>query len=314
MPSFWTHLAFAKDCKARLMQASDSPPSGELAAAVAAHPRIFCTGMQGPDPFLFYLPAAFRKRRISTVLHTEETVKLLCRLFTRAYAFDGAERQIALSYIAGFLGHYLLDSHTHAFIYARAGAKRSAESFCIHNALEADLNRLAVRRSFGKELRTMPRPRVYELSPTERRVLCLLYSDVLERVYKLPCSPAMVARALWSVRQCYRVLYDPKGQKAVLLRRVELLAGRNYLSPLFLGESRYLEDPANLRRQIWTDPFTGQTSRATFFDLYDHALEEYAPLLARLDSPEESRPQARRALFSEVCRRDFHGEPLSPNG
>ncbi|MBQ8383499.1 MAG: zinc dependent phospholipase C family protein [Clostridia bacterium] len=311
MPSFWTHFAFANDCRKRLLSRVGSPAAGTLTEAVAAYPHAFCTGMQGPDPFLFYLPAAFRKRRLSSVMHTEETAKLLCRVFTRAHAFRGEERRIALSYAAGFLGHYLLDSHTHAFVYARAGTVRSADSFCIHNALEADLNALAIRRSFGKQLREMPRPRAYELSSAERRVLCTLYSDLLERVYKIRCSPAKVARALWSVRQCYRVLYDPRGRKATAVRMAEEFAGRAYLSPLFLGESHYFEDPANSERRVWVDPFTKKPSRATFFELYDRALEAYVPLLTRLESSEGNALQARRALFAQVCKRDFHGAPIA---
>ncbi|MBQ8287255.1 MAG: hypothetical protein IJX76_00600 [Clostridia bacterium] len=311
MPSFWTHFAFASDCRKRLSSRVGYTAAGTLTAAVAAYPHAFCTGMQGPDPFLFYLPAAFRKRRLSSVLHTEETVRLLCRILARAYSFAGEDRRIALSYVAGFLGHYLLDSHTHAFVYAKAGIVRSADSFCIHNALEADLNRLAIERSFGKRLREMPRPRAYELSPAERRVLCALYSDLLEQVYKIRCSPAKVARALWSVRECYRVLYDPHGRKAATVRKAEALAGRAYLSPLFLGESRYFEDPANLERHLWVDPFTKKASRATFFDLYDRALEAYIPLINLLESPNASCPRARRALLEKFCKRDFHGEPLS---
>lgn len=311
MPSFWTHLAFAGDCRKRLFSRVDTPEKGTLTAAVAAHPHAYCLGMQGPDPFLFYLPAAFRKRRLSSVMHTEQTAKLLCRLFARTSTFEGEERQIALSYAAGFLGHYLLDSHTHAFVYARAGIVRSADSFCIHNALEADLNALAVRRSFGKRLCEMPRPRVYELAPAERRVLCALYSDLLEQVYHIRCSPAKVARALWSVRRCYRALYDPRGRKAAILGKAEGVLGRAYLSPLFLGESHFFDDPANLERRIWVDPFTKKPSRATFFDLYDRALERYVPLIERLESSDASTAWARRAIFREICKRDFHGEPIA---
>lgn len=310
MPSFWTHFAFASDCRKRLFSRVGTPAQGTLTAAVAAYPHAYCVGMQGPDPFLFYLPAAFRKRRLSSVMHTEHTAKLLCRLFARAGAFEGEDQKIALSYAAGFLGHYLLDSHTHAFVYARAGIVRSTDSFCIHNALEADLNALAVQRSFGKRLSEMPRPRVYELTDPERRVLCALYSDLLEQVYHIRCSPAKVARALWSVRQCYRALYDPKGRKAAVLKTAEGLAGHAYLSPLFLGESHYYEDPANLEQRLWVDPFTKQPSRSTFFQLYDRALEQYAPLIQRLESPEARTAWARRSIFREICKRDFHGEPI----
>lgn len=311
MPSYWTHFAFANDCRKRLFARVAPSQRGALTRAIAAHPHAFCAGMQGPDPFLFYLPAAFRKRRLSSVMHTEQTARLLCRLLTHAHSMQGRDRSIALSYVAGFLGHYLLDSHTHPFVYARAGIEHSRDSFCIHNALEADLNALAVRRSFGKPLREMSRPCAYELTAAQRKVLRTLYSDLLERVYHIDCSPAKVERALWSVQKCYRVLYDPQGRKALVVRSAEKLAGHAYLSPLFLGESHYFKDPANLQRCVWVDPFTKKASRADFFELYDRALEQYVPLIAMLESSDATSPRVRRAILNRLCKRDFHGEPIS---
>ncbi len=303
MPSFWTHLAFAREVRLSLGDA----PRGPLTHAIAAYPRIFRTGMQGPDPFLFYLPAAFARRRPATLLHTEHTAHLLCRLFCRALQMSGKQRQIALSYAAGFLGHYVLDSHTHGFVYARAGTFQSADGFCIHNALEADLNSLAVARSFHRPLSVFPRPNTYELSPLERDVLCTLYVDLFSTVYGLRYSRAKISRALWSVRKVYRRLYDPRGTKATLFRHLERPLGRSYLSPLFLGESHYFADPANFAHRPWIDPFTGECSTASFFDLYDRALAVYLPLLTDPASPLTASPASRRALFSTLCTRDFHG-------
>ncbi len=308
MPSFWTHYAFAADCEGLLWE---SPDDGKtLTAAIQAYPRLFYAGMQGPDLFLFYLPAAFRKRRLSTVLHTEQTAKLLCCLFAKAHALSGEDRLRALSYGSGFLGHYLLDSHTHAFVYAKAGIHRSADGFCIHNALESDLNRLAVKRSLGCDLSCLPAPDTYVLNKDDRRILCTLLSHGIERVYRLNCSPEKVARALWSVRISTRLLTDRSGSKARLTRLPEALLGRHYLSPLFLGESHFYEDPANLRHELWVDPFTQRSSHASFFDLYDRALAAYLPALRKLERLEVGSPKQRRDFFQTLCQRDFHGEPI----
>lgn len=309
MPSFWTHVAFAEDCKRRLLT-HDPASAGELTHAICTHPHAFYTGMQGPDLFLFYLPAALRKRKLSSVLHTKETAKLLCRLFSRAHAFRGEDRLRALSYVSGFLGHYLLDSHTHAYVYSVAGTERTAESFCTHNALEADLNRLAVSRSLDCSLSELPRPRSYALSRDERRILSSLLSGALRDVYGIACSPAKVSRAFHSVNLFTRLLYDAKGNKASAARKIERTLGRQYFSPLFLGESHYFDDPANLTRAEWIDPYTGERTNASFFDLYDRALERFVPTLRRLEAPAMGTPRARRAFFEKLCKRDFHGEPI----
>lgn len=309
MPSFWTHAAFAEDCIRQIHSLRRSGERGYLCDAIEAHPHAFFTGMQGPDLFLFYLPAALRKRRLSTVLHTEETAKLLCRLFARAHTFTGEDRRRALAYVCGFLGHYLLDSHSHAFVYARSGVGYSLNSFCTHNALESDLNRLIVQRSLGVPLRTLPRPRSYSLTTAERQILSTLLSSALRDVYRIDASPAMIARAFGSVHLFTGILYDSTGRKAKIAKIAEAPIGRPLFSPLFLGESRYFADPANQKHQSWEDPFTGRISHDSFFDLYDRALSRFVPLIRRLEAPEFRAPRTRRMLFEKLCRRDFHGEP-----
>lgn len=309
MPSYWTHLMFAHDCRKQLFYAVEPSRRGELIRAIADYPHIFCTGTQGPDPFLFYLPVYWTGEKLSSILHTQKTPQLLCRLLTCAYGMEGKRRPIALSYAAGFLAHYLLDSHTHAFVYALTGTD-GPDSFCQHNALETDLNRLVVYRSMGKQIADLPRPRGYELSSVEESVLCTLYSDLFRTVYQIDCSPAKVARALWSARQCYRLFYDPHAKKATLLSKAEKLIGRAYLSPIFLGERHYFEDSANQKRTAWINPFTGYSSNEDFFTLYDRALEKYAPLIRALDALPVHSPSARKAVLSPYCLYDFHGRPL----
>lgn len=313
MPSFWTHASFAEECKEQLSDLfSIGAPMGYLSDAILAHPHAFFTGMQGPDLFLFYLPAALRKERLSTLLHTKHSAKLLCCLFARAHTYRGEDRRRALAYVCGFLGHYLLDSHTHAFVYARAGVGYSLNSFCTHNALESDLNRLTVESSLGIPLRTLPRPRSYALTPAERRILSSLLCSALRDVYGIDTSPAMVARAFSAVHLFTGILYDSTGRKAKLAKIAEAPIGKPLLSPLFLGESHYFADPANQSHRSWTDPYTGKRSQDSFFDLYDRALARFLPILRRLESEEGRTPRARRILFEKLCRRDFHGEPITP--
>ncbi len=316
-------------------------PVGEFSHAILTHPHAFFTGMQGPDLFLFYPPAAIGRKKLSSLLHTKKIPTLLGELFDTAdgikddfpllphhppfslagavpiysntnpyrkddHSIDG--RLCALAYACGFLGHYLLDSHTHAFIYARTGVEPSARSFAVHNALESDLSRLTVERSLEIPLACLPRPSAYHLSPVERRALSLLLSQTICRVYSIHLSPASVGRAFHAVHLATGILYDPHGCKARIAKIIERPFCAPYLSPLFLGESRYYPDPANLRHQKWSDPYTGKVSHDSFFELYDRALMRYLPLLRRLESL--SNGSQRRMVFEKLCRRDFHGEPI----
>lgn len=299
MPSFWTHYAFARECKKML-------PSDCLAEAIRRHPHAYYTGMQGPDLFLFYLPTALRKKRVSTELHIRRPEKLLACIWRQASAAEGESRLIALAYAAGFLGHYCLDSETHPFVYAFSGIDRSAKSYCVHNALEADLNGLSVKRTFGQSVDTLALPDVYHLPPCEKAVVTRLLSRAINCVYKLNCTPATVSHALSAVRLSCHLLCDRSGMKAKLVRTLEKPIGLPCLSPLFLGTSRFYPDAANSEHRCWRDPYTGEESNTDFFALYDRAKSRYQYALETLCSLPSNE---RAAFFRSFCKRDFHGSP-----
>ncbi len=298
MPSFWTHVVFAKECKSSL-------PSGKLSNAVKRHPHAYYTGMQGPDMFMFYLPAVLRKKRLSTQLHTEQPDRLLSCIWTQANKMKGDDREIALAYATGFFGHYCLDSETHPFVYAFSGTARSAKSYCIHNALEADLNALTVERTLRKNLCSLPLPSVYSLSPAEEACIGQLLSRAITCIYKVNCTPETVIRTARSVRRWCKLLYDASGRKAKLFRMLETPLKLPYLSPLFLGASHYYPDSANLAHHVWQDPYTGQVSTSDFFALYDSAKQNCLNAIRRLQSLSASEYSA---FFRTFCLRDFHGE------
>lgn len=310
MPSYWTHLAFAHDASREIFTLIPKGYRGELISAIAAQPHLFCSGTQGPDPFLFYLPVYLGKDKLPTILHTQKTPQLLSSMLRRAYQMKGEQRIMALSYTAGFLAHYALDSHAHAYVYSKTGADGGADSFCNHNALESDLNGLSIRRSFHRTAREMPPPRGYELSASERSVVSSLYAYLLRNLYGLDCTEKEVRHAILSARTCYRILYDPTSRKGKLTRRIEAHLARPYLSPIFLGESHYYDDPANLSHSPWKNPFTGEVSTADFFSLYDLALEHYIPLICALDAMGAADPMQTKAILQTFATTDFKGEPI----
>lgn len=314
MPSFWTHASFAEETWQMLSDLFKARmPMGLLSRAILAYPNAYFTGMQGPDLFLFYPPSAVSPKKLSSLLHTQRIPDLLCDLFGVADEvsnFLSADNRLcALAYASGFLGHYLLDSHTHTFIYARSGTAPTAESFCMHTALETDLNGIVVRRSLGIDLCHLPRPTSYQLSPMERCTLSHLLAKTISKVYGIILSPAAIGRAFRSVHFATGILFDPNGKKAASAKLLERPLGRPYLSPLFLGETHYYADPANLAHHRWIDPYTGKITYTDFLELYDKALLRFLPLLHRLESL--SSPHQRRIVFEKLCRRDFHGKPIS---
>ena len=136
MPGFTTHYLFGVETCHRL---GASPLRRELMENHTA----FGLGLQGPDIFFYDLPSyVIYKKNIGSAAHTTDTGKFLFFLLQSRFLFPkGKKRQIAESYIAGFIGHYLLDTTCHPYVYDRSkSCSDSATAFAPHVYLETDID------------------------------------------------------------------------------------------------------------------------------------------------------------------------------
>ena len=105
-----------------------------------------------------------------------------------------------------------------------------------------------------------------------------------------------------------RVFYSPSGCKRALFGRVEeLLRPFSFYKsmshrPVALTESQF----DNRAREAWENPFTGDMSTASFWDLFDEALGKAQDNLFAFDEDGFDLAAA-RAITNE---RDFSGEPV----
>lgn len=105
-----------------------------------------------------------------------------------------------------------------------------------------------------------------------------------------------------------RVFYSPSGRKRALFGRVEeLLRPFSFYKsmshrPVALTESQF----DNRARETWENPFTGDMSTASFWDLFGEALGKAQDNLFAFDEDGFDLAAA-RAITNE---RDFSGEPV----
>ena len=136
MPGFATHYIFGRETYRKL---KCNPQKRNIYHNRAA----YALGLQGPDLFFFYLPSyALYKSNLGSIAHTQETgafflglIESCCRIT------DSTDRSIAEAYLTGFLGHYLLDTACHPYVYAAthySGPKK--DYFWRHAYLETDID------------------------------------------------------------------------------------------------------------------------------------------------------------------------------
>ena len=119
MPDIVQHHAFGTEVREAL--------APEIRNDLAEQPYIFA--LYGPDPWFMYRPVKPRQGR-GRRMHTTRTGE-----FLRALAFQaktGTAPRETFSYLAGFLCHYALDSHTHPYIIWRTTQTHLAFTLSSH--------------------------------------------------------------------------------------------------------------------------------------------------------------------------------------
>lgn len=288
MPAMLTHDLFGQDAFGPALGAIDLYTPDERDA--------FLLGNQGPDP-LFYLallPPLEEFERLGTTMHHIPPSAPFVSLRKAADGLPEVDQPIALAYLAGFTCHYLLDRAVHPFVYfwergiCAAGVDDLDESDAsiVHAEIERDLDEMVL---FVKRDQTIETYRPYE------QVLCAR-DDVLRVIGDLYCSSVVGSLAedeptasrvfplaVKSFRVTQRMFWSPTGKLSDALAFAEkpLLNNRYSLVRAMSHRVRAqsTSDFDNRDHATWRNPFTGESSRDSFWDIYDRTLGEVVPAL-----------------------------------
>lgn len=282
MPGFTTHYLFGLNTYKHLNQQNIKKILRENHAA-------YSLGLQGPDVFFYFLPSyLIHYNNIGAITHEERIGTFLHYLLESRRLFpDLEEEQIAESYIAGFLGHYILDAHCHPYIYWKSRfEKKNCRYHGVHMRLEADIDTELLQ--FYKHLSPShfhPDSTIL-LTAVQRNVIAAILYYVYAKTYpELHITQAMMRFAIRSMQRGTRLLQDPSGKKKIFLRKLEgMILGYPLLSSMIASDSlTFHMDPLNILHRQWHNPWDKScTSTDSFFDMLEDAQVEYANVLHQL--------------------------------
>jgi len=276
VPALIAHHIFGQDVLAAM--------GSELGLSEESR-EAFLLGCQGPDPFFYtvFSRKLIQRHRFGSSLHKERVAASLDCLRKAARVFPESRHQAMESYVRGWLCHFTLDSMAHPLIFwyeqsiTGAGvpglgleAKRE-----VHAQVEADLDCMMLFSRSGQTIRSF-RP-VSEILHASDRLLDwigVMYRRVSDEVYGHRLSAAAFKRGVRDMRSSYRLIYSPYGAKRVILGRIERLFRPHSFIQAY--SHRLLAtttcDYDNHEHLLWTNPFTGEKSTASFMDLYNEAI------------------------------------------
>jgi hypothetical protein len=260
----------------------------------------FLLGSQGPDPLFFLVADPFTRlfAPMGDTMHRSRPDRLLVSMSEGSARLDGSEQRVARAYVAGFVCHYLLDSTVHPFVCSWQhglldvgidGLDATAKEK-VHAEIERDLDEALLFARRGETILTY---RPFERSLPGRagvlRVMDKVYFHAALQTYGTAIDPMTFSTAVRAYRGVMGLLYAPHDRRRLAIGSVERIVthGRYSLCCALSHRNRAeaTSDFDNRAHARWTNPFTGEASVASFWDLVDEAAARVVPAVRRVLSP-----------------------------
>lgn len=312
MPGFTTHYLFGLNVYKQMEKNNFKRTLQENHAA-------YSLGLQGPDLFFYFLPSYIvHKNNIGSVAHIEKTNEFLRHLLDSRKLFpDKKEQKIAQAYIAGFLGHYILDTHCHPYIYWKTDFReKNCRYYSSHMSLEVDIDTELLQFYKHRLPSAFHQNSTILLTSLQVRTIAVILYYVYKKTYpELGISYTAIRTSIRSIQLGTKFLRDPSGRKKAIIGKLEkLLLGHPLLSTMIPSDTLTVHiDPLNILHKQWKNPWdTSLISNDSFFELMESAQENYLNILTDLNRLYCTRPhtpaqEARtEKLLAELGNNSYH--------
>lgn len=315
MPAIITHEMFAQD--------AFGPALETLRMFTPDERNAFLLGNQGPDPLFYLAPLRPLKEfaELGSTMHQEAPTQLFMAMRKAVDELPEENRAVARAYVAGFVCHYLLDRSVHPLVIywqrgiCGAGVEGLDESDAgvVHAEIERDLEEMVLYTKRNQTIASYKFPT--EVLHGRDELLDVLGELYYRAVVGKMCDEEPTAVRVYPLAvRCYRValyaLWKPRGKGPSLVSRLEKpLLHRHYSKIRAMTPRVRAEDTSDFDNRDhlpWTNPYTGEESTDSFWDLYNHALELAAPSIKVVLAPDFDEDAA-RALTGGL---NFSGKPV----
>ncbi|MFV0440661.1 MAG: zinc dependent phospholipase C family protein [Lachnospirales bacterium] len=248
--------------------------------------EAYYIGSQGPDLFFYDFLTFFKKdtRNLGQILHKQNINRFFGEMVREAKAFPTSmERQIAFSYIAGYITHYTLDINTHPYIYYKSGfSKKGRQPFqlrysLLHRKLESNIDNM-IHEAFTEN--GSPRDEkiwhLVEADDKQTDVIAKLLSKSISVAYDRNVTVSDVKLSLKMMMYAIKALnlFSTRGSNFKNIGE-DLKVCEKQFTNLIEGTCNSPLDFLNLKKGDWCSPWNDTLVHETsFVDLYSLGLNE----------------------------------------
>ena len=319
MPGFTTHYIMG-------MKAYNDMGYQPLKHIIAKYRWLYQLGLQGPDIFFYNIPILRHRdyRNVGAYMHEHHVNDFFrCYLTHLGDLKSRQQREQGISYLAGFLCHYVGDSICHPYVYGRIGydiSNPSTHHHGQHASLENDIDALLLQKYKKKKPSQFNQAATICLNGMEIQFISRFLSKCINETYyplsyrnNYQVTARMIHRSILAIRFGCRTLADPYGKKKNKIEFVENIFLKNPVASNKLVTDT-VADPAwslNLRHETWCNPWNKQiASQASFPDLFKQSLSKldtiYYMINSLVDGTPGVDPVSLGRLLNEIGNYSYH--------
>jgi hypothetical protein len=195
MPTTYAHYTFGSEVLKEL--------KGDLKQTISENRALYNIGLHGPDILFYYKPlkSNFVNRK-GNEIHEEKSDVFFEKAGNLINACsDKCDKQKAISYIAGFICHFMLDSECHPYIREKESDNLS------HNEIESEFDRIIM---INNDLNPI------SFKPTSHIVIQKEYADCISLFYD-DIDSEVILKTLKSMRFYLNFLVTPSRLKRFII-------------------------------------------------------------------------------------------------
>lgn len=283
MPAFSTHYIFAKELLPELRKISPCNIIDE----------VVLIGSQGPDIFFFHrvFPWMIGKslRKIGSALHRAKPSEIFDSMLE--YAKSSTKKDIAFSYIFGFVMHYALDRSCHPFVYSLQEKLTENPVYrnphTAHNIIELSMDTYLLSRRLGIE-----KPEKFSTADTikitdEQAVeIAGLLEYTIEKVLG-KSTTKNIALAIKDTKTIQKITHDKTGIKRILIALIDIpvslsAGGYKFSAMIRPKDLEKAKKYANINCKSWKSPFDNSIRKESFEELFELAKRDAVSMIGRL--------------------------------
>lgn len=294
MPGSITHYLFAQDCLSKIKDTN-------IKSIISNNIDSYILGSYGPNFFAYcnYFPFVSRKdiSTLSELIHNQHINLFIKHMISYStdtscirYAFNNPDFfDITISYIHGFLSHYVLDKFLHPYIYNLQFNLRNQykmkTSKSLHKSIETHIDTLLLYKFKNLNPNEFNEYTRINLSQEKLLIICDMYKFLIKDIFDKSILYSDISKCIdMFTRTEKRLNSSNKFYSHPYLYLKKIASKTSYIDSKIYSKHKYcMNDLLNEDRLKWKDPFSNKISSCSLIDIYYDSINFYLDLVNTLN-------------------------------